>query len=176
MSIPALSSGWTEPFASPLLYCIFLVCLGPPSSLLFAPTFHVSHVHPPLTTRRHNTAMQVNNMGVWHLIYNGHIYITQYYYTISLLILLPHLGQAGWPRAFMPGTVTTCICTYYTSELLPWLATDNLHIFEWLSVVSTAANESILAPLSKQTESFHPPRDLGCFVLLPTPKARLGYY
>ncbi len=55
--------------------CIFLVCLGPPSILLFVPTIHVSHVHPPLTTRRLNTSTQVNNMAMLHLIYNRHTYI-----------------------------------------------------------------------------------------------------
>jgi hypothetical protein len=73
MSILALSSGQTEPFASSLLYHILLVCLGPTRSLLFVPTIHISHVHPPFTTRRLNTAIQVNNMGAQHFMYNGHI-------------------------------------------------------------------------------------------------------
>ncbi len=46
------------------IYFIFLVCLRPTISLLFVPTIHISHVHPPLTTRQHNTAIQVNNMGL----------------------------------------------------------------------------------------------------------------
>jgi hypothetical protein len=71
-SILASSLGWTEPFTSSLLYCIFLVSLGPPNSLLFIPTIHISHVLPPLTTRLLNTAIQVNNTGAWHLMYNGH--------------------------------------------------------------------------------------------------------
>jgi hypothetical protein len=36
-----------------------------------------------------------------------------------------------------------------------------LIILEYLSGGSTAANESILAPFSKQTESFHSPRGIG---------------
>ncbi len=58
-----LSSGLTELFASSLPYCIFLIYLGPPNSLLFVPTTQISHVHPPLTTRQLNTAIQVNNMS-----------------------------------------------------------------------------------------------------------------
>ncbi len=37
-----------------------------------------------------------------------------------------------------------------------------LYIIEQLSVGSTAANDSILAPFSKQTESFHSPCGIGC--------------
>jgi hypothetical protein len=36
------------------------------------------------------------------------------------------------------------------------------YILEKISVVSTATNESILAPLSKQTESFRSPHEIGC--------------
>ncbi len=57
LSVPASSSGQTEPFASSLLYCIFFVCHRPPSSL-FVPMIHISHVNPPLTTRRLNTSKQ----------------------------------------------------------------------------------------------------------------------
>jgi hypothetical protein len=60
-------------FSSILYVHIFLVYLGPPSSLLFVPTTHISDVYPPLTIRWLNTAIQVNNMGAWYLIYNGHI-------------------------------------------------------------------------------------------------------
>ncbi len=35
-----------------------------------------------------------------------------------------------------------------------------LYILEQPSIVSTAANESILAPFSKQTESFHSPHEI----------------
>ncbi len=93
MSILALSSGQTEPFASLPLSCILLVCLGPPSNLLFVPTIHISHVLPPLTTRWLNTIIQVNHMGAWHLMYNGDIYIHtphNHHYIISFLILLLH--------------------------------------------------------------------------------------
>jgi hypothetical protein len=41
--------------------CTFLVCLGPPSILLFVPTIYVSHMQPPLTTGQLNTNTQVNN-------------------------------------------------------------------------------------------------------------------
>jgi TRAP-type C4-dicarboxylate transport system permease large subunit len=68
-----------------------LPCLPwPTQQLVVCPTFHVSHAHPPLATRRLNTAKQVNNMNAWHLMYNRDIFITQYFYIISLLILLPH--------------------------------------------------------------------------------------
>jgi hypothetical protein len=39
-----------------------------------------------------------------------------------------------------------------------------LYILEQPNVDSTATNEPVLAPLSKQTESFHSPREIG----LPT--------
>jgi hypothetical protein len=56
---------------------IFLGCHGPPSILLFVPTIHVSHVHPPLPTEGLYTRTQVNNMAMVHLIYKvTHIYIT----------------------------------------------------------------------------------------------------
>ncbi len=85
-----LGSDWAIYQLSSILYLIRLP--WPTQQLgLFTPTLHVSHVHPPLTTRRLNTAIQVNNMGAWHLIYNGHIHhITLLYYTISLLIFLPN--------------------------------------------------------------------------------------
>ncbi len=63
-------------------------------------------------------------------------------------------------------------CTY--KSYLSWLATDNLYILERINVVTTAANKSILAPFSKQTEPLHPPCELGRFGLLPTQKVWLG--
>ncbi len=66
--------------------------------------------------------------------------------------------------SYLHNHTVTAITAYesYSS----WLTTDNLYILERLRVVSIAANESILAPLSRQTESLHPPHDmsrLGCF-------------
>jgi hypothetical protein len=55
--------------------CIFFVCPGPPSILLFVPTIHVSHMHPPLTTRQLNTSSPVNNMGMC----TSHIQLTHIY-------------------------------------------------------------------------------------------------
>ncbi len=91
MSILASSWGQTEPFASLLLSCILLVCLCPPSSLLFVPTIYISHAHPHLTTRWLNTIIQVNNMGAWHLMY------TRRQKTWALKIELLHLWQ--WVHA-----------------------------------------------------------------------------
>jgi hypothetical protein len=84
--------------------CIFFVCPGPPSILLFVPTIQASHMHPPLTTRGLNTSTQVNNMGMLHLIYNRHNYS---YSTLSSYFFYT-LGQAGWPWPLMsgPGVVT----------------------------------------------------------------------
>jgi hypothetical protein len=96
MSILALSSGQTESLVSSLPYCIFLVCLGPPSSLLFVSTIHISQVHPPFTTTWLNIAIQVNNTGVPHLMYNGHIYIHHTIITIQLL-LYPSSTLLGRP-------------------------------------------------------------------------------
>jgi hypothetical protein len=50
-----------------------------------------------------------------------------------------------------------------------------LYILEQHSIVSTAANEFVLAPLSKQTESFHPPCEIDA-QQLPAPTAWLGYF
>ncbi len=76
---------------------ILLVCLGPPSILLFVPTTHVSHVHPSLTTEQLNTSTQVNNMAMLYLIYNGHICIcqSQNYYCVQLFFTLPLYSWAG---------------------------------------------------------------------------------
>ncbi len=110
MSILASSSGHTEPLVSSLPYCIFLVCLGPPSSLLFVSMIHISQVHPPFTTTWLNTAIQVNNTGVLHLMYNGHIYTSHnYYYPTSSLPFFYTLGQAGWPQPLMSGANTVLI-------------------------------------------------------------------
>ncbi len=54
----------------------------------------------------------------------------------------------------------------HTYESIFLINTDNFYILERLGVVSTVANESILAPLLKQTESSFPPSDmrrLDCF-------------
>jgi hypothetical protein len=55
--------------------------------------------------------------------------------------------------------MTFMIVTYEHKVCLFTLIT--LYTLEQLSVVSTTANESILASLSKQTESFHSPRGIG---------------
>ncbi len=123
--------------ASSLLYCIFLVCLGPPSSLFFVPTIHISDVHPPLTTRWLNTAIQVNNMGAWHLMYNGHIYITQCYYTILLLNFFYTFGHAGWPRLLMSGTLIYSSRIYLKNHFLNWFFyEENNYLFSLLLNIS----------------------------------------
>jgi hypothetical protein len=87
---PSWSCPWvtsSEPFpqsSSPTLILCQLVCLGPPSSLLFVPTIHISHVQTPFTTRRFNTFIQVNIMGAQYNIYNRHL-------TTFLLMLLLYL-------------------------------------------------------------------------------------
>ncbi len=79
--------------------CIFFVCLGPPSILLFVPTIHVSHMHPPWTTRWLNTDTQVNNVGMLHLTYNRHTYIHHIIITIQLFPHTPYilLGRPAGP-------------------------------------------------------------------------------
>ncbi len=79
-----LGSDWTS--CQLFSTCIFLVCLSPPSILLFVPTTHVSHVHPPLTTGQLNTSTQVNNMTMLHLIYNWHTYEHHINITIQLFL------------------------------------------------------------------------------------------
>ncbi len=76
MSILAsvLGLDWAPHQLSSILY---LLCLSQPTQqLVIFPNDSNSHVHPHLTTRWLNTAIQVNNMGAWHLMYNRHIYIT----------------------------------------------------------------------------------------------------
>jgi hypothetical protein len=52
---------------------------------------HISHMYPPSTTTRFNTALQVNNMGVLHLLNNRRIYSSHnYYYPASSFTLLQH--------------------------------------------------------------------------------------
>ncbi len=75
--------------------CIFFVCLGPPRILLFVPPSHVSHVHPPLTTRRLNTDKQVKSMDMLYLIHNGHTH--NYYYSTPSSYFFYILGHASWP-------------------------------------------------------------------------------
>ncbi len=66
--------------------CIILVCLGPPSILLFVPPLHVSHMHPPLPIGQLNTSIQVNNMAMLHLIYNSQTYLHHIHITIHSLL------------------------------------------------------------------------------------------
>ncbi len=105
-SILDSSSSLTEPFVSDLPCCIFPICPGPEACCL-PPTTHISHVHPLLTTGQ-LTIIQVNNMSVLHLMYNGHIYSTSHTwcYPSFSLHLFYTLGQAGWPQPLMSGTTT----------------------------------------------------------------------
>jgi hypothetical protein len=61
----------------------------------------------------------------------------------------------------LPINQKVCLFTHITS-----------YILEQPNVVSNAANESILAPLSKQTESSHSPSETGRLTLM----AWLGYF
>jgi hypothetical protein len=57
-------------------------------------------------------------------------------------------------------TFTNCYDCYSLRQV--YLHTHIIsHLLEQPSVVSTAANESILAPLSNQTESSHSPHEIG---------------
>jgi hypothetical protein len=91
--------------------CIFFVCPGPPSILLFVPTIHASHVHPPLTTRQLNTKTQINNGHATSYIQQLIICTSHnYHYSTLSSYFFYILGQAGWPRPLMSGTVL-CIIT-----------------------------------------------------------------
>jgi hypothetical protein len=90
-------SDWASRQLSSL--CIILVCLGPPSILLFVPTFHVSHVHPSLPTLQLNTSIQVNNMAMRHFIYNSQTYL---HHVLTIVHSLLHtsstlLGRPAGP-------------------------------------------------------------------------------
>jgi hypothetical protein len=62
-------------------------------------------------------------------------------------------------------SVTHSFTNHYNRCLLNMkfapLKANYLYILEQPSIVSTATNESILSPLSKQIESFHSPREVG---------------
>jgi hypothetical protein len=69
------------------------------------PTIHISHVNHPLTTGQLNTAIQVNNMGARHLMYNGHtvyMVIQRFPYTSSILLGRPAGAMTFSPPAFRP--------------------------------------------------------------------------
>jgi hypothetical protein len=102
MSILALSSGWTETFPCSHLSSFQLVCLGPPSILLFVQRFIFHTYNHPLTIRRFNTFIQVHIMGARYNIYNRHIHKLQLFFLCFCLTS----GQASWPQTFMSGTVT----------------------------------------------------------------------
>ncbi len=70
----------------------------------------ISHVYPPLTTRRLNTPMQVNNMGMLHLMYTylHHIIITiqLLLHTSSIFLGRPagpdhSCRKQQWPRLYL---------------------------------------------------------------------------
>jgi hypothetical protein len=62
-------------------------------------------MHPPLTTRRLNTAIQVNNL-VRHISCTMDIYTSHnYYYSTSSLYFFYTLGQASWPQPVTSGTI-----------------------------------------------------------------------
>jgi hypothetical protein len=88
-----------------LLLClmsVLLVCLGPPSILLFAPTAQVSHSTPSLLTRRLITSVHVNNTAMPHLTYTyTQIYITFMLLFIFFFTLLPS-SWAGWLAQTLP--------------------------------------------------------------------------
>jgi hypothetical protein len=103
-----------------------LFVFGPPRSLLFVLTIHMSHIHPSLPTKGLNTFIQVNIMGTRYNRYNmyyGHIFSLQLFFLCLLLIS----GQAGWPWTLMLGTRT----------LVPWLIPCELHNFPWSQVPSS---------------------------------------
>ncbi len=72
------ASCWS-PFPS-----VFLVCPGPTSILLFAPTDRISHLTPSLLSGRLLTNVQVNNITMLHDTY-GHTNIHHIGITILLL-------------------------------------------------------------------------------------------
>ncbi len=88
-STSRICPSWPHPWVrlNPLPACSYLVSsllvLAHPAACYLFQWF-ISHMHPPLTTRWLNTIMQVNNMGVWHLMYNGHTYIYTHHIIISI--------------------------------------------------------------------------------------------
>ncbi len=90
-----LGLDWAPCQLSSVLYLPYLS--WPTQQLVIHPNDHISHMHPPLTTRRLNTAIQVNNM-VRHISCTTDIYISyNYCYSTSSLYFFYTLGQAGWP-------------------------------------------------------------------------------
>jgi hypothetical protein len=70
---------WPRPqveLSTPLLYPSCLSWLT--QQLVICPNDSYFRCAHPLTTRRLNTIIQVNNMGAWYIMYNEHIYIYRY--------------------------------------------------------------------------------------------------
>jgi hypothetical protein len=78
--------------------CVFLVCPGPSSILLFALTDRVAHLTPSLLPRRLLTNVQVNNITTLHDTH-GHTYIHHIGITILLLFYTSStlLGRPAGP-------------------------------------------------------------------------------
>jgi hypothetical protein len=95
--------------------CIILVCLGPPSILLFVQPLHVSHMHPPLPIGQLNTSVQVNNMALLHLIYNSQTYLHHIHITIHSLLHTSTL--LGRPAGLDPSCREQGASMYYSYVL-----------------------------------------------------------
>ncbi len=76
---------------------LLLICLGPPSILLFTPMAHVSCSNPPSPTGQLHTNIQANNIAMLHHIYVHshtylhHIYITTHFFLHTSSTLLGRL-------------------------------------------------------------------------------------
>ncbi len=108
-STSRICPSWPRPWVrlSPFLTCTYLVStlfvLAHPAACCLSQWFIFRTCDPPLPTRRLNTFIQVNIMGMWYKynMYNEYIYNLQ-----NFLYPLFTSGQAGWPRTFMLGTLT----------------------------------------------------------------------
>jgi hypothetical protein len=99
-STSRICPSWTRPrvrlspFPAHSYLLSTLLVLTHPAACYLSPMIHISHVRPPLTTRRIKTFIQVNIMSAWYLLYNGHIYTIQHFF----LHFSSLLGRLAGPK------------------------------------------------------------------------------
>ncbi len=134
ISILASSSGQAEPFPSPLLTCVHLVCLGPPSSLLFVPTIHISHMHPPLTTRWLNSYTSKHHGCVIQ-----HVQRTYIHYSTFHLIFIPYSWAGRLVGTILTEKATCCLKSHLRSKTKDssWMTSVTVTSFSSLVFLAT---------------------------------------
>jgi hypothetical protein len=108
-SILASSSVQTEPTSCSPTPASTYVCSGPPATCCLSQRFIFHTYNPRFTTGVLNTFVQVNIMGVWYNIYNGHVTA----YNLSSCASAWSLGRPAGPGLSCVGN-RHCTCTFST--------------------------------------------------------------